>query len=75
MDNGVLTVQGEKQHESGEKENRYHVSERAYGRFSRSFTLPSEVDAEKIKAGFENGVLTLTLPKLKAATPQAIEIA
>ncbi len=75
MDNGVLTVQGEKQHASGEKENRYHVSERAYGRFARSFTLPSEVEAEKIKAGFENGVLTLTLPKVKAATPQAIEIA
>ena len=75
LDNGVLSIQGEKQHASEDKEQRYHVSERTYGRFARSFTLPSEVDAEKIKAGFENGVLTLTLPKVKAATPQAIEIA
>ena len=75
LDNGVLSIQGEKQHASEDKEQRYHVSERTYGRFARSFTLPSEVDAEKIKAGLENGVLTLTLPKVKAATPQAIEIA
>ena len=66
MDNGVLTIQGEKQHAAEEKENRYHVSERTYGRFTRSFTLPSEVDAEKINAGFENGVLTLTLPKVES---------
>ena len=51
------------------------MSERTYGRFTRSFTLPSEVDAEKIKAGFENGVLTLTLPKVKATMSKAIEIA
>ena len=75
MDNGVLAIQGEKSHVAEEKENRFHVSERTYGRFARSFTLPAEVNAEKIKAGFENGVLTLTLPKVKATTSKAIEIA
>ncbi len=75
MDNDVLAIQGEKSHVAEEKENRFHVSERTYGRFARSFTLPAEVNAEKIKAGFENGVLTLTLPKLKATTSKAIEIA
>ncbi len=75
MENGVLSIQGEKQNASEEKEHRHHVSERTYGRFARSFTLPSEVDAEKIKAGFEDGVLTLTLPKTKASVARAIEIA
>jgi HSP20 family protein len=63
----ILTIKGEKKEEKEEKAKNYYVSERRYGAFQRSFQLPPGVDAEKIEAGFQNGVLTLTLPK----TPEA----
>ncbi len=75
VDNGVLTIQGEKKQVVEEKENRSHRSERTYGRFARSFELASEVEEENIEAGFENGVLTLTLPKSKASMSREIAIA
>jgi HSP20 family protein len=74
VDKNVLTVHGEKRHESEEDEKRFHWTERTYGSFKRSFTLPSAVDAEKISAAYTDGVLTLTLPKTEEARPKEIEI-
>lgn len=59
----VLTVKGEKRQEKEEKAENYHISERRFGSFQRTFTLPDGVDRDKIEAGFEKGVLTITLPK------------
>jgi HSP20 family protein len=63
----ILTIKGEKKEEKEEKAKNYYLSERRYGAFQRSFQIPTGVDADKIEAGFQNGVLTLTLPK----TPEA----
>ncbi len=65
--NGVLTIKGEKHEEKEEKKKGYHVSERRYGAFERSFRLPDGVDADKIEASFKNGLLKVALPK----TPEA----
>ncbi|MCZ6534052.1 MAG: Hsp20/alpha crystallin family protein [SAR324 cluster bacterium] len=70
----VLTLSGEKKEEHEAKENGYYRSERVYGSFKRSFTLPDGVDAEKISASVENGVLHLSLPKKPEAKPKRIEI-
>ena len=64
---GTLTIKGEKREEKEEKKKDYYLSERRYGSFQRSFSVPDGVDADKIEAGFKNGVLTVTLPK----TPEA----
>ena len=66
--NGTLTIKGEKKSEREEKDKDYHYSERSYGAFQRSFTLPPDVDAEQIQANFSKGVLSLHLPK----RPEAI---
>jgi HSP20 family protein len=63
----VLSIRGEKKEEREEKAKNYHLSERRYGSFQRTFQLPSGIDAEKIAANFQKGVLTVTLPK----TPEA----
>jgi HSP20 family protein len=60
---GMLTIKGEKSEEKEEKKKDYYLSERRYGSFSRSFRVPTSVDADKIDANFKNGVLKLTLPK------------
>jgi HSP20 family protein len=59
----MLTIKGEKKEEKEEKAKNYYLSERRYGAFQRSFQVPSGVDAEKIEASFQKGVLTVTLPK------------
>jgi HSP20 family protein len=64
LNRGSLTISGEKQQEHEETERGYHRVERSYGRFQRSVQLPEGVDGEKIEAGFKNGVLTVTVPKL-----------
>jgi HSP20 family protein len=70
----MLTIKGQKRREREEKgENRY-VSERSYGEFQRVFSLPDGVDRENIAASFDNGVLTVTLPKSAKTAPQKIEI-
>lgn len=71
LQNSVLTISGERTREM-KGEGRY--SERAYGRFQRSFTLPQQVDVEKIEARFEDGVLHVTLPKAETAKARAIKV-
>jgi HSP20 family protein len=70
----VLTVKGEKKNEVSESKRSFYRVERCYGRFQRSFTLPSSVDAEKVKANLDNGVLTITLPKAEQAKAREIPI-
>lgn len=74
LDNGVLTLQGERREELEKKGRKIHRIERSYGRFARSFTLPDLVDDAKVKAEFKEGVLHLHLPKSEKAKPKAIEI-
>jgi HSP20 family protein len=73
---GVLTVRGEKRGErkEGDEEGRYHLIERSYGSFSRSFQLPQGIDEERIEAQFENGVLKVRIPKAALPQPRRIEI-
>ena len=61
--NGLLTIKGEKQDEKEEKKKDYHMRERSYGSFERSFQVPDGVNADKIEANFKKGVLTVILPK------------
>jgi HSP20 family protein len=65
FDDGMLTIKGEKRDEKREKDEKqqYHVYERSYGAFARSFSLPSAIDDKRIKADFHDGVLTVHLPK------------
>lgn len=65
--NGVLTIKGEKSEEKQEEKKDYHLSERRYGSFQRSFRLPDGVDADKIEAKFSKGLLTVKLPKTAEA--------
>ncbi len=70
----VLTIRGEKKQEKETKKENYHRIERNYGAFHRSFTLPTSVRSDKIEATYEDGVLTLTLPKVEEAEPKEIEV-
>jgi HSP20 family protein len=72
---GLLTIKGEKQAEKEERKKNYHLSERSYGSFQRSFSLPEGVDADKLSADFKDGVLTVTLPKTAGAQKQEKKIA
>jgi len=76
FENSVLTIRGEKTETriEGDEDRRDHVWERTFGSFSRSFTLPSSVDGAGIAATFDNGVLTVTLPKMAEAKGRKIEI-
>lgn len=74
LENNVLRLSGERKFEKDVKKENYHRIERSYGRFSRSFALPQQVDSEKVEAKFENGVLTLTVPKSEKARPRRISI-
>lgn len=71
---GMLYLKGERKHESEVKEENYRHVERTYGSFSRTFALPASVDAEKVKAEFKDGILTLTMPKREEAKPKKIKI-
>jgi HSP20 family protein len=70
----VLTIRGERKREQEVKEQNYYRMERSHGTFTRSFTLPGTVDAEKIEAGFTGGVLTVTLPKREESKPKQIRV-
>ncbi len=74
VQDNVLTIQGEMKSEEENKDERYHLRERRWGSFSRSIGLPSNVDAGKVQAEYENGVLCLTLPKTEEAKPRRIQI-
>ena len=74
MNNGYLTIKGEKKHEKEEKDENYHLIERSYGSFTRSVRLPREVQNDKITASFKNGVLRVTLPKSEEAKKKEIKI-
>jgi HSP20 family protein len=73
--NGTLSIKGEKSEEKEEHEKEYHLSERRYGSFHRSFRIPEGVDANKIEASFAKGVLTVTLPKTAEARKSEKKIA
>jgi len=74
VDEGVLTVEGERKQEKEEKNKRFHKIERAYGKFVRRFELPTEVDAAKVQAEFKDGVLNVHLPKSPHGTPKTIQV-
>jgi HSP20 family protein len=76
IENQVLTLTGEKKEElkEDEKDKKYHVFERSYGTFVRTFTLPRAIDATKVNAEFENGILKIHLPKTAEAKGRKIEI-
>lgn len=74
LSGGVLTIKGEKKKEREEKDENYHLVERSYGSFSRSMRLPAEVQEDKVKASYKDGVLTITLPKTERAKERAIKI-
>ena len=74
VENGVLTISGERKLEKEEKNKKYHRIERAYGAFVRSFSVPDGADAEKVNAEFKDGVLKVHLPKSEKAKPKSLEI-
>ena len=75
LENNTLTLSGQRRLDSEVKQENYHRVERAYGTFTRSFTLPSVVDQGHIKAEYKDGVLKVTLPKREEAKPKQINIA
>jgi HSP20 family protein len=74
VDNGTLTIRGEKKFSSEAKEDSFHRIERRYGTFSRSFSLPQTVDTAKVGAEYKNGVLTVRLPLREEAKPRQIKV-
>ena len=74
IENNILTVHGERKFEKEEKEENYRRIERQYGSFTRSFTLPNTVDAEKVSANYDKGVLKITLAKKAEAKPKQIKV-
>jgi HSP20 family protein len=74
IENNTLTVQGERKIEKEEKEQNYRRVERQYGGFTRTFNLPPTVDAEKVQADYDKGVLKITLPKKAEAKPKQIKV-
>lgn len=74
VENGVLSITGERKFEKEEKDKKFHRIERSYGNFFRSFTLPDGADGGKVSAEFKDGVLKVHLPKNEKAKPKAIEV-
>ena len=74
VDNGTLTIRGEKKFTGEVKEEQFHRVERRYGSFSRSFSLPQTVDATRVSAEYKNGVLTVRLPLREEAKPRQIKV-
>ena len=74
VENNVLTVRGEKQEETKRENENFYRTERSYGTFERSFSLPPHVDTDNVQATMESGVLTIKLPRREEARPRQIEI-
>jgi HSP20 family protein len=74
LENNVLRLAGERKFEKDAKKESFHRVERTYGAFSRAFSLPQQVNAEGVQAAFENGVLTIIVPKAEQAKPRKIAI-
>jgi HSP20 family protein len=74
LENGTLTLKGERKFEHEKNGRGFHRIERSYGTFVRAFSLPDTVDGEKVKADYKNGVLTITLPKKEVAKPKTINV-
>jgi HSP20 family protein len=74
VDNGTLTIKGEKKLAQDVKDEQFHRIERRYGTFSRSFSLPQTVDTAKVGADYRNGVLTVRLPLREEAKPRSVKI-
>ena len=74
LENNVLTITGERKFRDEEQKDNFHRIERRYGKFTRSFTLPTSVDSQTVNATFENGVLSITLPKHEAFKTKQIKI-
>jgi HSP20 family protein len=71
---GMLTIAGERKTEKETKEGETYRSERSYGRFHRTVTLPAEVKGDQVKANYKDGILTVQLPKAEEAKPKQIEV-
>lgn len=74
VEDGVLTISGERKYEKEEKGKKYHRIERAYGSFMRSFTLPEDADDQKVAGEFKDGVLKVHVPKSEKAKPKKVEV-
>ena len=74
VENNTLTLRGEKKLDKEIREENCHRIERAYGAFSRTFSLPATIDASKVSADYKNGVLTITLPVREEAKPKQIQV-
>jgi HSP20 family protein len=74
VEDNVLTISGERRHPGEANGNGYQRTERWFGKFARSFTLPGQVDASKVQATFTNGVLSIALPKVEDARRRKVEI-
>lgn len=74
VENGILTISGERHFEKEEKGKKYHRVERSYGSFERTFSLPDTCKADKMEAKYNNGMLTLHIPKNEETTSPAIDI-
>lgn len=74
VEDGVMTISGERKVEKEEKTKKYHRVERAYGKFERSFTLPDKADGSKVNAEFKDGMLQVHLPKTEKPASKALEV-
>jgi HSP20 family protein len=74
MEDGLLTIQGERHFAHDSSEQQFHRVERRYGAFRRSITLPAQVQADQIEASFDNGVLQILVPKMEEAKPKRIQV-
>lgn len=74
LENGTLTLRGERKFEAKKTEGGWHRVERSYGSFERAFAVPETVNPEGVKADYKNGVLTVTLPKKEVAKPRQIKV-
>ena len=74
LENGTLTLEGERKFEKKDDKTGYHRIERSYGSFMRCFSLPETVDPDNVKAEYKNGVLTVRLPKKEVAKPKKVQI-